>query len=161
VCVLQGRPIGTLVGTLVYEAWRRLGRTKARVEGRQLPREKAVWEVDSDAARDVLDRYHVLEPALGLLPVDDQVRLAERYGFDGIRWGKASAIFLLVMFGPLAAASVHGAISVFELSDIPKVAAFGGIVAEQVVRLRSLAAGRLAPSVLGHLVRPFARPLLA
>jgi hypothetical protein len=161
VCVLQGRPIGTLVGTLVYEAWRRLGRTKASVEGRRVPREKAVWEVDSDAARDVLDRYHVLEPALGLLPVDDQVRLAERYGFHGIRWGRASAIFLLVMFGPLAAASVHGALSVFELSDIPKLAVFGGIVAEQVVRLRRLASGRLAPSVLGHLVRPFARPLLA
>jgi hypothetical protein len=161
VCVLQGRPIGTLVGTLVYEAGRRLGRTKARVEGGQIPREKAVWEVDSDAERDTLDRYHVLEPAAGLLPVDDQVRLAERYGFDGIRWGRASAIFLLVMFGPLAAASVHGALSVFELSDIPKLAVFGGIVAEQVVRLRRLASGRLAPSVLGHLVRPFTRPLFA
>jgi hypothetical protein len=161
VCVLQGRPIGTLVGTLVYEGWRNLGRTKARVEGRPLPREKAVWEVDSDAAQDALDRYHVLEPAAGLLPVDDQVRLAERYGFDGIRWGRTSAIFLLVMFGPLAAASVHGALSVFEPADIARLAVFGGIVAEQAVRLRKLAAGRLAPSVLGHLVRPFARPLLA
>jgi len=161
VCVLQGRPIGTLVGTLLYEAWGHVGRTKVRAAGRPVPREKAVWEVDSDAARDALDRYHLLEPAAGLLPMDDQVLLAERFGFDGIRWGRTSAIFLLVMFGPLAAASAHGALSVFELSDIPKLAVFGGIVAEQVVRLRKLGAGRLAPSVLGHLVRPFARPLLA
>jgi hypothetical protein len=161
VCVLQGRPIGTLVGTLAWEAWRRLGRAKARAEGNPLPREKAVWEVESDAAQDVLDRYHVLEPAAGLLPAGDQAVLAERFGFDGVRWGRTSAIFLLVMFGPLAAASVLGALSVFEPSDVPRVAVFGGIVAEQAVRLRRLAAGRLAPSVLGLLVRPFARPLLS
>jgi hypothetical protein len=161
VCVLQGRPIGTLAGTIVYEVWRSLGRAKARVAGRPVPREKAVWEVDSDAAQDVLDRYHLLEPAAGLLPAGDQVLLAERFGFDGIRWGRTSAIFLLVMFGPLAAASVHGAFSAFEPSDIPRLAVFGGIVAEQAVRLKKLAAGRLAPSVLGFLVRPFARPLLA
>ncbi len=161
VCVLQGRPIGTLGGTLLYEAWRHLGRAKALAEGRPVPKEKAVWDVDPDASRDLLDRYHVLEPAAGLLPVDDQVLLAERFGFDGLRWGKTGAIFLLVMFGPLAAASVLGALSVFEISDIPKLAVFGGIVAEQVARLRKLAAGRLAPSVLGLLVRPFAGPLLA
>ena len=160
VCVLQGRPIGTLAGTLLYEAWRRLGRAKARAEGRPAPTEKAVRGVDSGAAQDVLDRYHVLEPAAGLLPVDDQARLAERFGFDGLRWGRTSAIFLLVMFGPLAAASVHGALSVFEPADVPRLLVFGGIVAEQAVRLKKLAAGRLAPSVLGLLVRPFARPLL-
>ncbi len=161
VCVLQGRPIGTLVGTLVYEGWRRLGWTKARVEGRPVPRERAVWEVESTSEQNALDRYHVLEPAAGLLPVDDQLRLAERYGFDGIRWGRTGAIFLLVMFGPLAAASVWGALAVPELSDVPRVAVFGGVAAEQVFRLRKLASGRLAPSVLGLLVRPFARPLLA
>jgi hypothetical protein len=30
VCVLQGRPIGTLVGTLLYEAWRLLGGLRPR-----------------------------------------------------------------------------------------------------------------------------------
>jgi hypothetical protein len=160
VCVLQGRPIGSLVGTLAWEAWRRLGTARARLKGRPVPRAKGVWDVASGPPQNLLDRYHMLEPAAGLLPVDDQVRLAERFGFDGIRWGRIGAIFLLVMFGPLAAASVHGAISVFELSDIPRVVVFGGLVAEQVVRLRKLATGRLAPSVLGYVVRPFAWPLL-
>ncbi len=161
VCLLQGRGIGTLVGTLLYEAWRRLGRARARAAGRPLPEERAAWDVEPDAARDVLDRYHLLEPAAGLLPLDDQVRLAERFGFDGIRWGRTSAIFLLVMFGPLAVTSVLGAIVVFEPADFVRVGVFGGVAAEQVVRLRRLAAGHLAPSVLGVLVRPFARPLLA
>lgn len=160
VCVLQGRPIGSLVGTVPWEIWSRLGRAHARASGKPLPPEKEVRKVESDAARDALDRYHVLEPAAGLLPVDDQVRLAERFGFDGIRWGRIEAIFLIVMFGPLGVTSVLGAISVFEVSDLPKIAVFGGIAAEQIVRLRKLAAGRLAPSVLGSLVRPFARPLL-
>jgi hypothetical protein len=160
VCVLQGRPIGTLVGTLLYEAWRRLGHATSRAGERPLAPETPAGGSEPGAARDALDRYHVLEPAAGLLPVDDQVRLAETFGFDGVRWGRTGAIFLLVMFGPLAVASVHGAISVFELSDIPKIAIFGGVAVEQVVRLRKLAAGRLAPSVLGVLVRPFAKPLL-
>lgn len=158
VCVLQGRAIGTLIGTLLYEAWRH---ARAAGRGAPIPKERAVWNVDSDAAQDVLDRYHVLEPFAGLLPSDDQVRLAERFGFDAPRWGRTGAIFLLVMFGPLAVTSVLGAFSVFEPSDIPKVAVFGGLVAEQIVRLRKLASGRLAPSVLGALVRPFARKLLA
>jgi hypothetical protein len=158
VCVLQGRAIGTLAGTLLYEAWRRV---KALALGRPLPKENAVWDVESDAAQDALDRYHVLEPFAGLLPAADQARLAERFDFDGLRWGRIGAIFLLVMFGPLAVTSVLGALSVFETADVPRIAVFGGVAFEQVVRLRKLAAGRLAPSVLGVLVRPFARKLLA
>lgn len=160
VCMVQGRAIGTLVGTLLYEIWRRLGGTKARVEERPIPRERAVRAAEAGAERDALDRFAMVEPLAGLLPVRDQVRLAERFGFDGIRWGRIGAIFLLVMFGPLAVTSVLGAIAVFEPSDLWKVPLFGGIVAEQVLRLRKLASGRLAPSVLGPLVRTFARPLL-
>lgn len=158
VCLLQGRAIGTLVGTLAWEVWRRL---KAAFGGTPLPAERATWDVESDAAQDVLDRYHVLEPFAGLLPVDDQVLLAERFDFDALRWGKVGAIFLIVMCGPLALSSVLGAIAAFEAPDILKIAVFGGVVTEQVIRLRALRAGRLAPSVLGVLVRPFARKLLA
>ena len=160
VALLQGRGIGTVAGTLLYEIWRQLGRAKARAEGRVVEKEKAVWNVEVEAKVEELDRYGLLEPLLGLLPVDDQVRLAERFGFDGIRWGRIGAIFLLVMFGPLAATSVLGAVVVFEPSDVWKILIFGGVVLEQALRLRRLAGGHLAPSVLGVLVRPFARPLL-
>lgn len=160
VCFLQGRPIGTLAGTLLYEVFRQLGRTKARVEGKPVPRETALWDVEVEAEREILDRYAMLEPLAGLLPVDDQLRLAERFGFDGIRWGRIGAIFLLVMFGPLAVTSVLGALVVFEPSDLWRVPLFGGVVVEQAVRLRALSNGRLAPSVLGVLVRPAARRLL-
>ncbi len=161
VCVLQGRPIGTLAGTLLYEAWRLPGRAKARAVGGPGPEETAARDVEPDAAQGVLDRYHLLEPAAGLLPLEDQVRLAERFGFDALRWGRIGAIFLLVMFGPLALTSALGAMVVFEPADLPRLAVFGGVAVEQVVRLRKLASGRLAPSVFGFLVRPFARPLLA
>jgi hypothetical protein len=161
VCFLQGRPIGTLGGTLLYEVWRRLGHAKALAAGRPVPKEeKAVWDVKVAAERSALDRFAMLEPLAGLLPVDDQIRLARRFGFDGIRWGRIGAIFLLVMFGPLAATSVLGAIAVFEPSDLWKVPLFGGVAAEQVLRLKKLASGHLAPSVFGLFVRPLARPLL-
>ena len=160
VCVLQGRPIGTLVGTLLYEAWRHLGRAAERARGRPVAPEKAIWDVDVEAERRALDRYRMLEPFAGLLPVDDQVRLAERFGFDGIRWGRIGAIFLLVMFGPFAVTSVLGAFVVFEPPDLWRIPLLGGIALEQILRLRKLASGRLAPSVFGLLVRPFARPLV-
>ena len=135
-------------------------RAKAHADGKTLPREKTLWDVDVEAGQDERDRYARLEPVAGLLPVDDQVLLAERYGFDGIRWGRIEAIFLLVMFGPLAATSALGALVVFESSDLWRIPLFGGLVVEQAVRLRKLASGRLAPSVLGVLVRPAARRLL-
>lgn len=160
VCFLQGRAIGTVAGTLLYEAWRHLGRANARAEGRPLPKEKAAWDVEAEPEREALDRYAMLEPLAGLLPVDDQVRLAERFGFDAIRWGRIGAIFLIVMFGPLAVTSLLGAIVVFEPADVWRVAVFGGIVLEQVFRLKKLARGRLAPSVLGVLLRPAARRML-
>ncbi|MGA7990171.1 MAG: hypothetical protein WCC53_01945 [Thermoanaerobaculia bacterium] len=160
VCVLQGRPIGTFVGTLAYEAWRHLERPRVQATGRPNPKENVVSDVEVDRDREARDRFAMVEPLAGLLRVDDQVRLAERFGFDGVRWGRIGAIFLLVMFGPLAATSVLGALVVFEPSDLPKITVFGGIAAEQIVRLRKLAAGRVAPSVFGVLVRPFARTLL-
>ncbi|HQQ78813.1 MAG TPA: hypothetical protein PLB01_15775, partial [Thermoanaerobaculia bacterium] len=57
VCLLQGRAIGTFVGTLAWEVWRRL---KTAFGGTPLPAERSIWDVESDATQDVLDRYHVL-----------------------------------------------------------------------------------------------------
>lgn len=160
VAFLQGRPIGTLVGTLVHEVARRLGRGAARAAGRPVSEEASVFDVATEADQDVLDRYHVLEPALGLLPESDQAVLAERFDFDRVKWGRVSAIFLLVMFGPFALTCLLGALVVFEPIDLLKIAVFGGIVLEQVRRLARLRAARTAPSVFGVLVRPLARPLL-
>ncbi len=38
VCLVQDKPIGSPLGTLIYEVWRLLGRAKARAEGRSVPR---------------------------------------------------------------------------------------------------------------------------
>jgi hypothetical protein len=161
VAFLQGRPIGTVVGTLLYEGWRQLGRGAAHARGRPVPREKELWDVDIEPEQELLDRYRMVEPAAGLLAAPEQAVLAERYGFDGIRWGRLSAIFLLVMFGPLAFASLLGAFVEPEPSDLWRIPLFGGLVLEQVFRLARLRHGRLAPSLLGILVKPFAKPLLA
>ncbi len=157
VVVFQIRPAGTLLGEIVWLAW---DAASAKATGRPRARERSVFEVASEADQDVLDRYHVLEPALGLLSEADQAVLAGRFDFDGARWGRASAIFLLVMFGPFAVTSVLGAFVVFEPADLLRIAVFGGIAAEQLLRLAKLRRGLRAPSVLGVLVRPFAAPLL-
>lgn len=117
----------------------------------------------SDGAADEHDRelFHVLEPVLALLSPGEQEVLVRRFGFDALRRGRATAAVLL------AAAVLNTAVSVSALGagDGFLAGLFWSLPAlylavEQVRRWRAFARGRPAGSVLGILVRPFARPLL-
>jgi hypothetical protein len=118
-------------------------------------------EPDAETAHD-LELYGVLEPVLALLPRTDQEVLVERFGFDVLRRGRATAAVLLAL------AALNTAFSVAAFGSRESVAAgiFWSLPAaylavEQILRWRKLAQGRPAGSVLGILVRPFARPLLS
>ena len=74
-----------------------------------MPPEKSFFEVESaDARQGDLDRFHLLEPALSFLEPGEQASLAERFGFDGLKWGRISAIFLLIAVGPFAVGALLG-----------------------------------------------------
>jgi hypothetical protein len=161
VCIQQGRPIGTFLGTLLYELWRISRRGLDRSRGHAVPPEKSVFQMESpEPLEEDFDRFRLLEPVLSFLQARDQDVLAKRFGFDGPRWARVSAIFLLVAVGPFAATALLGFLLVPEVSDLLVLLLAGGLSVEQVLRLRKVAARRPAPSILGVLVRPAARRLL-
>jgi len=142
------------MGTLAAEIAAALS-AKPAADGKMPPSEPGV-----EAERD-LELFRVLEPVLALLPGKDQDVLVERFGFDAVRRGRATAAVLLAL------AVVNTVVSVSAFGSTESVAAgffwslpAAYLAAEQVLRWRTFARGRAAGSVLGMLVKPFARPLL-
>jgi hypothetical protein len=161
VASMQGRGIGTVAGTVLYEIWRIARRGFDRGRGRHVPPEKSFFQVGTvDPWEEEFDRFHLLEPALSFLEPGAQASLAQRFGFDGLKWGRISAIFLLVAVGPFAVSALLGFLLVPQASDVLLLVLAGGLSVEQVLRLRKVARKKLAPSILGVLVRPLARRLL-
>ena len=161
VAVGQGRPVGSFAGELVTAVARAVHRLARSAAGRPAERERSFWEVDApDPGTALRDLYWTREPLLALLSEDEQALLAERYGFDRRRWGRTTAIFLLVACTPLAFAYVGGFLMVPDPSDVPGAVVSSGIVGEQLLRLWKLRRAPSAPSVLRLIVRPFCRGLL-
>ncbi len=147
-------PMGSLPVVFAVTLWRSLQRPRA-----PRPAGAAAPVLDEQGLQ---DRFQVLEPALAFLPAREQEFLAGRFGFDAVRWGRITA-------GVLLAASVLNALvslSAFGAGDgivwsVVWLLPVGYLAVEQLRRFQALARGEPAGSVLGLLVRPFARPLLA
>lgn len=153
VVLAQDRPVGSLLGVPLY--------LLARVTGLVGPEPSPPGPEEPAEAQRLADRYLMLEPLLSFLPEAEQENLGRSRGFSPATWGKRTAWFLLVYPGltaPAQAAEI--ALRGGNALDVLLLAATLLLAAEQVRRLRVLSGGRPAPSVLGHLVRPFARPLL-
>jgi hypothetical protein len=149
----QGRPIGSVLGLPLYPLARWTGLVEAppAVAGVEAPGEERLHA----------DRYLMLEPLLSFLPAADQLRLQRERGFAPVTWGRRTAWFLLVYPGLTAPA--HALDLLARSGGLPSLVLLilaAGLAVEQVVRLRALSRGEPAPSVLGRLVAPFARPLL-
>lgn len=161
IALLQGRGIGTVLGTFLYELWRLSKRGIDLARGRAVPPERSVFHV---AARDDweedVDRFHLLEPVLSFLPAKEQDLLEKRFGFDAPRWARISAVFLLVAVGPFAATALMGFLLVPEASDLVVLLLGGGLCVEQILRLRRAARRQPAPSVLRLFVGRWTRRLV-
>jgi hypothetical protein len=151
---VQGRPIGSVPGTLLYEIWR-------IATGRPPVLPPAFAGVAATPDQVSRDRFRMLEPFLALLSPDEQERLEERFGLEPLRWGRATAIVLLVVGGSNVLVSLlRLAGGIGGLADFLWLLTGVGISAEQVLRLRQIRRRSPAGSVLGALVRPLARNLL-
>ncbi len=153
-----GKPCGSLVGVLGYEIWRAV-----RGERGWQPRRLAASSSASPAtARALQDRFRLLEPLLALLTPREQGMLAWKFGFDPILWGKRTATGLLIVaalnvlisLGALAAGTGG-------LGDFLWLVVGTFFLVEQLARRRALSRGEPAGSLLGALVRPLARGILA
>ena len=147
-------PMGSLPVVFAVTLWRAIRKPRT-----PRPAGVAAAPLDEQALQ---DRFQVLEPALAFLSVGEQQFLAGRFGFDAVRWGRITASVLLAasVLNAFVSLSAYGAgdgvvWSVIWLLPVAYLAV------EQVRRLQALARGEPAGSILGRLVRPFARPLLA
>ncbi|HQR45592.1 MAG TPA: hypothetical protein PK598_06200 [Thermoanaerobaculia bacterium] len=147
VAVTQGRPAGSFAGEILATLVRAAGGGGA---------ERSFWQTEApDAETSVRDGYRVREPLFALLSAEEQKRAADDFGFDPVRWGRVSAVFLLGALGPMFVASLLALLILPEPADVLLFLLLGVLVAEQVGRLRRLARREAAPSVLRFAVRPF------
>lgn len=155
----QSRPIGSAAGFIAYSIFYLLSPNKARlVKLTEVRRGDALFTLpppDDVAQRDALT---LREPWLTLLSSSDQQKLAQKFGFDHRAQGYKVAAIILVF----ALAGVWSSLATLEEGGIGKfisllVAAV--LAGEQIVRLSSMRRGP-AGSILGLLVRPFAKKLL-
>ena len=104
-------------------------------------------------------RYQTVEPLLALLSAEEQRALQARFAFDPFKWGRVTALGLVLLSG---AGIVSSLLALGKgTGDLPALSSLIVALAllfEQLARLRTL---RTVPagSVLGFLVRPLARRL--
>jgi hypothetical protein len=151
---LQGRPIGSVAGTLIYEIYRALrgGRGVTALSSRGLA---------PTPEQALHDRFLMIEPLLALLSPEEQEAFEQRFGMEVLRWGKVTAVLLLI----IGASNVFTSVVLFAaggggLGDCLWLLAGTGITLEQIGRLRRISSGQPAGSFLGALVRPLARRML-
>lgn len=151
---LQGHPVGSVPGAVLYEIARIVGGWPALTA-------PAFRGLPASPGRALQDRFRMLEPLLALLTPAEQNDLELRFGMETLRWGKITAILLLVVGGAnLMASLALFAAGAGGLGDLVWLVAGAGLSIEQIARLREIARGRPAGSVLGALVRPLAGKLL-
>jgi hypothetical protein len=151
---LQARPIGSVPGTLLYAIYRafRRGAGVATLSSRGSP---------ASPERALYDRFRMVEPLLALLPPKEQEVFERRFDMDILRWGKITAVLLLIIggsnvFTSLVLLTAGGG----GIGDWLWLLAGMGITIEQIVRLRRISSGQPAGSFLGALVHPLVRKLL-
>jgi hypothetical protein len=151
---LLARPMGSVPGALFYEIWRAVG-------GRPAVSAPRFRGLPASPERALQDRFRMFEPLLALLTPSEQNDLERRFGMETLRWGKITAILLLTVGGAnLLASLALFAAGAGGVGDLVWLVAGVGLTVEQITRLREIARGRPAGSVLGALVRPLAGKLL-
>jgi hypothetical protein len=154
VAFLEARPMGSVPGALLYEIWR-------TVAGRPAVSPPTFRGLPASPEMARQDRFRMLEPLLALLTPSEQNDLERRFGMETLRWGKITAILLLILGGAnLLASLALFAAGAGGVADLVWLVAGAGLTVEQIARLREIARGRPAGSVLGALVRPLARKLI-
>jgi hypothetical protein len=154
VAYTQSRPMGSAIGLFLYLIYYALAPNRARLvspfhveRGHATP----IGEAPEDVA--LRDAFILREPLVTLLSPEEQGRAAERFGYQYRRQSViVAAVILVFSLLGLASSFAKGAL----LSGLLALA----LAVEQIIRLAAFARGP-APSILGWLVRPLVRRLLA
>src|SRR5262249_47918081 len=155
---IQDEPMGSLVGTLLYEIGRALRGRSARPAA---PSKMESPSQSPESSWDAAELYRISEPLLALLPPSEQLDLERRFQFDFRRWGRFSAIALALIGGSNSLIALGQLAQAREsFWDYFWMLAGVCLVTEQILRWRRLASGSPAGSILGVFVRPIAKRLV-
>ena len=164
VSVAQQKPIGSVLGVVpyaFYSAVRAMRHRGTPAAEKRLEPELLHAPPDRDAReREREDLYRAMHAVLSFLSPGEQMHLVERFGFDPARSGRLTAriVFVggLVLFLNSLLAFMGG---IAGFGSLITLVLGGFLLVEQVNRLRKIAQGMPAPSLLGRLVRPWVLPL--
>lgn len=159
VAMTQDRPMGSLFGVIGYWIYHHLSK-----KGDALPpvaggRGDSVAYTEPAADVALRDSFEVKQPLLTLLSPAEQLKLAERFGYDYRRSAYGVAWIILVCAALGAFTSYLELDKTGSFTSLLSMLIAGGVVVEQAVRLRAFRRGP-AGSVFGFVVRPLVRNLL-
>lgn len=161
VAMSQGRGVGSVIGTALYMVWWAISRKRSQMVSPFTPVEELSPKIIAPRAevafRDLMEMRGVL---LSLLPAAEQVRLAERFGFEYRKHGVGLAALILFFAALGAVTSLLRYQDSGSVSSLLSLIVAGTLTVEQVFRLIKMERGP-AGSLLAPLVRPFVRVILS
>ncbi len=160
VAMSQGRPMGSVIGVIGYAIYHRLSSKREElppVLGGRGDSIAFTAPAEDVALRDSLE---VKQPLLTLLTPAEQVKLAERFGYDYRRSAYGVAWIILVCAALGAFTSYIELDQSGSFTSLLSMLIAGGVVVEQALRLHAFRRGP-AGSIFGVVVRPLVRNLLS
>lgn len=159
VAMSQGRPMGSVIGLIGYAIYRRLSPKRDQLPPLFGGRGDSVAFTPPTEDVALRGSFEIKEPLLTLLTPAEQLKLADRFGFD-YRHNAYGVAWVI-----LACAALGSITSYLELeksgsfTSLLSMLIAGGVALEQALRLRAFRRGP-AGSVFGVVVRPLVRNLL-
>lgn len=159
VAMSQGRPMGSLFGVIGYWTYHHFSKKRDALPPVIGGRGDSVAFTPPPEDVALRDSFEVKQPLLTLLSPAEQVKLAERFGYDYRRHAYGVAWIILVCAGLGAFTSYVELDRTGSFTSLLSMLIAGGVVIEQAVRLRAFRRGPVG-SVFGVVVRPLVRNLL-
>ena len=159
VAMSQGRPMGSVLGVIGYWIYHHASKKKNELPPVIGGRGDSI--AFTAPAEDVAlrDSFEMKQALLTLLTPAEQMKLAERFGYDYRRHAYGLAWLILVCAALGAFTSYLELDKSGSFTSLLSMLIAGGVALEQAVRLRAFRRGP-AGSVFGFVVRPLVRNLL-
>lgn len=157
---LNGKPLGSVLGIIGYAIYYALSPNKAkRISPMVAPKGEGTFRVETSKEEKLIDSMTVREPFFTLLSAHEQARLAEKWDYDHRRNAAAIAWTILIFSIIGVVSSLRTLNATARFSALLSLLTAGYLAVEQIVRLTQLSEKPVG-SILGVLVRPFARKFL-
>lgn len=155
----QSRPMGSLLGTILYTIYYYVAPNRSKLVPLDGGRGHKLFTLPPPDDVALRDKVEMSSALLTLLTADEQRRLMHRYEWWYRKDATMVAVGILVFASAGAVVSAHRMVREGSFLAFVSMVVAGFVAVEQVARLLAFRRGP-AGSVLGYLARPFVRGLL-